>query len=166
LGKPASDLIFKEKLNGDLYDENVGATRYILSSIESAMSSTDEIYVDFYERNKKLFKWTVEHIFPQGENIPNVWVEMIANGDKKEAAEIQSRCVHKLGNLTLTGYNSSLSNSSLKIKQNKEKDGKNVGFKNGLWLNNQLKDTSEWTMEKIEKRTELLVKKALEIFKL
>lgn len=166
LGKPASDLIFKEKLNGDLYDENVGATRYILSSIESAMSSTDEIYVDFYERNKKLFKWTVEHIFPQGENIPDVWVEMIANGDKKEAAEIQSRCVHKLGNLTLTGYNSSLSNSSLKIKQNKEKDGKNVGFKNGLWLNNQLKDTSEWTMEKIEKRTELLVKKALEIFKL
>jgi len=166
LGKPASDLIFKEKLNGDLYDENVGATRYILSSIESAMSSTDEIYVDFYERNKKLFKWTVEHIFPQGENIPDVWVEMIANGDKKEAAEIQSRCVHKLGNLTLTGYNSSLSNSSLRIKQEKVKDSKNVGFKNGLWLNNELKDTSEWTREKIEKRTDLLVEKALEIFEL
>ena len=166
-GKPASDTLFEEKLKGDLYEENVGATRYILSSIELADSETKEIYVNFYARNKNLFVWTVEHIFPQGENIPDHWVEMIADGDKKLAQQIRKDYVHKLGNLTLTGYNSQLSNMSLEKKQDrKNKDGKYIGFKNGLTINEAIKDTPKWTKEDIDQRTERLVKNALEIFEL
>ncbi|MBT3312288.1 MAG: DUF262 domain-containing protein [Desulfobacula sp.] len=166
-GKPASDVLFEEKLKGDLYEENVGATRYILSSIELAQSETKEIYVNFYARNKKLFVWTVEHIFPQGENIPQHWVDMVADGDREKANLIRKRYVHKLGNLTLTGYNSQLSNMSLDKKQNrKSKDGKFIGFKNGLTLNEGIKDIGIWGKENIKARTGQLVTKALEIFEL
>ncbi|MEX2379612.1 MAG: HNH endonuclease family protein, partial [Vicingaceae bacterium] len=139
-GKPATDKFFEEKLNGDLYEENVGATRFILSTIELEDSETKEIYVNFYARNKNKFIWTVEHIFPQGENIPDHWVEMIADGDKELAQQVRKDCVHKLGNLTLTGYNSQLSNMSLEKKQErKNNDGKYIGFKNGLSLNEEIK---------------------------
>lgn len=166
-GKPASDRLFEEKLKGDLYEENVGATRYILSSIELAKSSTRERYTNFYARNKKLFVWTVEHIFPQGENIPPHWINMTGDGDKTEAEKVRKEWVHKLGNLTLTGYNSQLSNMSLDKKQDrKNKEGKYIGFKNGLWLNEQIKDMDSWGKEEIERRTNQLVEKAIDIFRL
>ncbi|MFZ1704895.1 MAG: DUF262 domain-containing HNH endonuclease family protein [Saprospiraceae bacterium] len=166
-GKPANDIVFAQKLNGDLYDENVGATRYILSSIELSESQTKERYTNFYARNKNIFVWTVEHILPQGENIPTEWVDMIADGNKDLASEIRKNYVHKLGNLTLTGYNSNLSNLSLiKKQERKNSEGKFIGFKNGLMLNEAVKDTTKWTKQNIEDRTEYLVKKALEIFKL
>tara|TARA_R110001583_G_scaffold125021_3_gene276481 strand:+ start:2296 stop:4089 length:1794 start_codon:yes stop_codon:yes gene_type:complete len=167
MGKPASDELFAEKLRGDLYIENVGATRYILSSIELSQSETRERYTNFYSRNKKQFVWTIEHILPQGENIPLHWVDMIANGNREKANSIRKDFVHKLGNLTLTGYNSQLSNLPLDKKQDKkDKDGKNIGFKNGLYINEKLKDTPIWQKYNIETRTDELVSKALEIFTL
>jgi uncharacterized protein with ParB-like and HNH nuclease domain len=165
-GRPATDEVFQEKLSGDLYEENVGATRYVLSAIEMADTQTKERYVDFYARNKKLFVWTVEHIFPQGENIPEYWVTMIAAGDRRVAEQIRKEYVHKLGNLTLTGYNSQLSNFPLEKKQHRQKDGKYVGYKNGLGLNEDIASVSTWTKEQIDHRTHKLVARALEIFKL
>jgi len=165
-GKPANDFIFIEKLKGDLYDENVGATRYILSSIEIAESQTKERYTNFYARNKNIFVWTIEHILPQGEIIPIEWVDMIANGDKELANQIRKNYVHKLGNLTLTGYNSNLSNLSLNKKQErKNNEGKFIGFKNGLTLNESVKDNDSWKTENIEQRTNELAEKAIAIFK-
>ena len=166
IGRPADDELFSRKLQGNVYEENVGAVRYVLSSIELNRSQTDEIYTNFYERNKKLFIWTVEHIFPQGENIPSSWVEMIAGGDKVEAESIRSEYVHTIGNLTLTGHNSQLSNMPFEKKQNREKDGKYIGFKNGIWLNDSLKDAIGWTKEDIVNRTALLSKEAVDIFSL
>lgn len=166
-GKPASNEIFEEKLNGNLYEENVGATRYILSSIEASETETREKYTNFYARNKKQFIWTIEHIFPQGENIPKHWVDMVADGDKELANTIRKEYVHKLGNLTLTGYNSQLSNISLDKKQDKkDKENKYIGFKNGLYLNEKLKNTPIWKKKNIKKRTESLVDNALKIFEL
>lgn len=166
-GKPASDKVFTQKLKGDLYEENVGATRYILSSIELAETQTKEHYVNFYERSKNTFVWTVEHIFPQGENIPIDWIKMIAGGDKELAYQVKKEQVHKLGNLTLTGYNSNLSNLSLLKKQErKNNDGKYIGFKNGLLINKSISSAKKWTKEDIESRTEELVNKAVKIFKL
>jgi uncharacterized protein with ParB-like and HNH nuclease domain len=164
LGRPADDKLFSEKLRGDVYDENVGAVRYILSSIELSETQTDEIYTNFYERDKKKFKWTIEHILPQGENIPKEWVQMIANGDDNLAKEIKTKLVHKLGNLTLTAYNSKLSNMSFERKKTRQQDGKNIGYLNGLWLNEKLKDEDSWTADDIKVRTELLVDKALKLF--
>lgn len=164
LGRPANDELFANKLKGNVYEENVGAVRYILSSIELNETQTDEIYTNFYERDKKKFKWTIEHILPQGDNIPKEWVKMIANGDENLAKEIKTNLVHKLGNLTLTGYNSKLSNMSFERKKTRQQDGKSIGYLNGLWLNSRLKERNSWTADEIEERTELLVEKAIKLF--
>jgi hypothetical protein len=83
------------------------------------------------------------------------------------ANQIRKEYVHKLGNLTLTGYNSNLGNLSLSKKQDrKNNEGKYIGYKNGLILNNSIMDTTNWSKEKIEDRTNYLVEKSLNIFKL
>ena len=55
---------------------------------------------------------------------------------------------------------------SFEKKKDREKDGKKIGFKNGLWLNKDLSEASSWTVQDIESRTKLLVSKALNLFSL
>lgn len=156
----ANDKQFLEKLKGDLYDENAGATRFILCKIEELNNKTKEIYTDLWARDEKnLFIWTIEHIFPQGKNIPKHWVEMIANDDAQEAKKIQNELVHTLGNLTLTGYNSQLSNLSFSKKRDRtNKEKSYVGYKNGLFLNDTLKDKETWNRKDIMTRGETIIK--------
>lgn len=155
---------FREKLEGDLYEDNAIVARFILCKIEEERQ-TKEIYRDLWERDKNRYLWTIEHIFPEGKNIPKEWIDMIADGNEEKAKELQVEYVHKLGNLTLTGYNSKLSNFSFEKKRDrKDSGGHYVGYKNGLYLNKKLKDKSSWTIEDIQDRTDELVKETLELF--
>lgn len=159
--------LFEEKLRGDLYELNVDATRFILSKIEES-KSTNEHFKDFWARdNSDKLIWTIEHIFPEGKNIPTDWIEMIADGDKEKAEKIQVKLVHKIGNLTLTGFNQNLSNFDFMVKRDrKNKDDNFIGYKNGLYLNEDLKDKETWLEKDIEERTNKLVSVALDIFKI
>jgi hypothetical protein len=159
--------LFKEKLNDDIYEDNVEITRFILSKIEEIKSMTMERFDDFWARdNSGKLKWTIEHIFPEGTNLPNSWVDMMANGDRYKAKEMQEKFVHKLGNLTLTGYNSNLSNFNfLKKQERKDNQGRYIGYKNGLYLNEELENKDKWTEKDIKERTEKLVNLAVNIFK-
>lgn len=163
----ASDELFEEKLRGSIYDENPEATRFILCSIE-AQHQTKEIYSDLWARdNSKKYIWTIEHIFPEGENIPDAWVDMIAGGDKDLAKQYRSDYVHTLGNLTITGYNQNLSNMAFEQKRDrKSKDKKkDVGYRNGLYLNQDVVSEDIWTVQKIKNRTDVIVKTLLEMYK-
>lgn len=163
----ASDELFEEKLRGSIYDENPEATRFILCSIE-AQHQTKEIYSDLWARdNSKKYIWTIEHIFPEGENIPDAWVEMIAGGDKALAKQYRSDYVHTLGNLTITGYNQNLSNMAFEQKRDrKSKDKtKDVGYRNGLYLNQDVVNEDAWTIKKITDRTDSIVKTLLDMYK-
>jgi len=115
----ASDEQFKRSLEGDVYKDNVGATRYIFCKLaENAM--TQETWTDLWRRtDKKVFVWTIEHIFPKGENIPQCWVDMIAGGDKELAKRYLEEYTHKIGNLTITGYNSTLGNKFFDEKRDR-----------------------------------------------
>lgn len=161
-----NDKIFEEKLRGSIYSENIGVTRFILSYIaESYMNLENSI--DLWQRTKNHFVWTIEHIFPQGENIPAEWVDMIADGDKKKATLCKDKYVHTLGNLTLSGYNNTLSNKSFEIKRDRtDKNGQFIGYKNNLILNEDLKDETNWNVDKIKKRTDRLVNESLKLFSL
>jgi len=163
----ASDDVFKNKLSGNIYEENVDATRFILCRIEEEYQTREKL-TDLWERDDKGdFIWTVEHIFPQGSNIPDAWVKMIAAGDEVKAKEYREKYVHKLGNLTITGYNSKLGNKSFVEKRDrKDSKGQNLGYKNGLFLNQGLKDKRSWTVNDIQERTKILVNAALKLFKL
>ena len=160
--------IFKEKLKGDIYEDNVAATRFILCKIDGE-HQTKETHKNLWKRDdkNKKFIWTIEHIFPEGKNIPGKWVDMVANGDVDKANELQIAWVHKLGNLTMSGYNSNLSNLSFEVKRNrKDSKGNCIGYMNGLYLNEELARKNSWTIEDIESRTNKLVTEALELFKI
>ena len=158
----ASDETFERKLRGPIYDDNDMATRFILCYMESK-HQTKEIYTDLWSRDKSnKYIWTIEHVFPEGQNIPQEWVDMIANGNMDLAYEYLNNYVHTLGNLTITGYNSNLSNFDFEKKMNrKNSEGKDVGYKNGLHLNEDIVGQETWTIDKIKARTDKLVKQAL-----
>lgn len=155
----ASDDLVIQKLKGKLYEENVGATRFILCKIEELNNTSKETITDLWARDsKKNFIWTIEHILPQGNNIPVTWVEMIADGNVDDAKKIQEEHVHTLGNLTLTGYNSQLSNFSFDKKRDRANNDKSfIGYKNGMYLNTDLKDKTDWKVNDIVERGKILV---------
>lgn len=162
----ATDEAFEDKLRGPIYDENPEATRFVLCNIE-AQHQTKEIYSDLWSRDgSNKYVWTIEHIFPEGENIPKEWVDMIADGEKEKAIQIRFDYVHTLGNLTITGYNQNLSNMSFEHKKNrKSKDKtKDIGYRNGLFLNEDVVIEDKWTVDKITTRTDKLVKTLLEMY--
>lgn len=163
----APDAVFEEKLRGPIYADNYDVARFVLCRIaENGM--TRETAVDLWKRNNNgMYIWTIEHIFPEGENIPKEWVDMIAAGDQQKAKEIQSQCVHALGNLTITGYNSTLSNKPFTEKRDrKDSEGNFIGYRNGLNLNSSVASQEEWTAPKIAHRTDSLVGKIMQMFRM
>ena len=167
LSVSASDKLFESKLKGPVYEDNSGATRFILCAL-AEKHMTKETKQDLWKKSENnQYIWSIEHIFPQGENIPKCWVEMIADGDKDKAKELQAQYVHTFGNLTITGYNSSLGNKSFDDKKNrKDSNGNYIGYLNKLSLNEDVCDKDKWTIEIIQKRGQNLIKQILELFSL
>ena len=99
--------------------------------------------------------------------MPSAWVEMVGHGDADKAKQVQENLVHTLGNLTLTGYNSQLSNMSFERKRDRTNDaGEPIGYRNGLNLNKDLAERETWDERSITERTERLVAEALRAFAL
>jgi len=91
--------------------------------------------------------YSIEHIMPQKLN--KVWAKELG----ENAEEIHEKWIHKLGNLTLTGYNSDMGNSSFERKR----DGEH-GFKNsGIRMNQNLAKLDKWTEDEIINRHERML---------
>lgn len=171
--KPASLEEFKTALDGHIYDSNSGMARYVLIQIDTLHHSR-EYKPDFWARDDKgRFIWTVEHILPQAEKLPAHWMNMIAEGDRQKAGDLQDEWVHRLGNLTLSGYNSDLATVAFEKKQKLSKDRSflghkiNIGYQNNLALNSlefvtkdgkfSLATAPHWNADMIKARTKLMV---------
>ena len=153
----ASDEQFEKSLKGPIYEDNKAVCRFVLCALEERRM-TRETQVDLWALKGKQYVWTIEHIFPQGENIPDSWVQMIADGDVNVAEQHRQTYAHCLGNLTISGYNSALGNKSFAEKQSRtDSQGREVGYNNGLYLNHALAAEDSWTVEKLEARTMQLV---------
>ena len=96
---------------------------------------------------------TVEHIMPQKLNTD--WKNSLSSKDLISYKDV----VHNLGNLTLTNYNSEMSNKSF---EEKEKNYINSGF----YYTRKVADEEQWNCESIQKRSEQLAKQALLIWSL
>lgn len=170
VNQSASDEQFKESLSGNIYEDNSNVARFILCDI-CQRNMTNETWTDLWEQisygSHKVYKWTIEHIFPEGKNIPNTWVDMIADGNRALANEYLEKYTHALGNLTITGYNSALSNRSFTDKRDRcNKNGLPIGYRNGLAINADIASKETWTIHDIESRTNKLVNRALDMYKL
>lgn len=162
----ADDKTFIKGLSGNIYDDNKAVCRFVLCAIEQS-HMTRETERDLWAVKGNQFVWTIEHIFPQGDNIPKVWVDMMAGGDEILAHEFKDSHVHKLGNLTISGYNSTLGTKSfIEKRDRKDQKGRAVGYNNGLYLNKMLCDSDSWSVNNIDSRTQELVSQVLDLFSL
>lgn len=138
-----SDQEFKEALlKKDCY--NLKGARYMLTRLETHGAKEPLSAAGL----------SIEHIMPQGEALNDEWQRALGPDWGAEHAKAK----HLLGNLTLTGYNSEMSDMSFQDKRNKP----GSGYRNsGLRLNAYLRECESWTPLEIAKRGELLADKAL-----
>ncbi len=97
-------------------------------------------------KNKELVPFselTIEHIMPQ--SLTTIW--NIELGDKYN--EVHDKYLHNIGNLTLSGYNSSLSNKNFN-------DKKDILESSGIKLNSYFTNIERWNRDEIEKRAKVL----------
>lgn len=100
--------------------------------------------------------YTIEHILPQNSNLSPEWQQMLGPDWK----EVQKTYLHTIGNLTLTAYNSEMSDHPFMVKMNME-----GGFKeSALRLNAFVVKCTEWNEQHIKKRAGLLAEKAKQIW--
>ena len=99
--------------------------------------------------------YSIEHIMPQ--HPVSSW--KIAIGTDFE--EVHETWLNRLANLTLTAYNSEMSNASFFDKVNSEH-----GFlKSGLRMNQWIAQQKQWGVAELEERTEQLKESAVKIWK-
>ena len=99
----------------------------------------------------ELGKAQIEHVLPQ--TMTPEWNQEIGEGAEEEALGL----LHSLGNLTLTSYNSELSNKPFKVKQSEFRSSHFV-------LNRYFAEVTSWTPEAIRRRGLELAKRSLEIW--
>jgi hypothetical protein len=99
--------------------------------------------------------YTIEHIMPQ--HLTPAWTESLG----ANAAEIHATWLHRLANLTLTGYNPNLSNNTFPEKR----DAKEGGYKaSGLKMNQKIATKETWGLVELEERSKGMLELAMEIW--
>lgn len=88
---------------------------------------------------------TIEHVMPR--TATDAWRDELAHelGDDESFEEVHQGLQHTLGNLTLTGYNSTLSNSPFAVKR------KHLAS-SGLRMNQEIATAESWGREAIRTR--------------
>jgi hypothetical protein len=155
----------KSILKGDIFNENEKISRYILCKIEE-MNFTRENKKDLWEKVGKKVKWTIEHVLPQTDNVNDEWKMMFTQNNIENFDELHKKSVNKLGNLTLSVYNSNLSTLIFNQKKTKtDNNGQPIGYNNGLFLNNHIFEKEKWIPEYVEERTDFLIEEILKALK-
>ncbi|MEW2329433.1 DUF262 domain-containing protein [Micromonospora chersina] len=120
----------------------------VLRWLEESFGSKEPVALD---------SLTIEHVLPQTPT--SEWRQMLARDLEPEEnfREAHEALVHTLGNLTLTGYNSELSNSSFPVKRVQ------LG-KSGIVLNQEIAAQDRWGRPEIHARADALADRIVSIW--
>ena len=141
---PDNDKFMAAFMSRDIY--TMRARNYILSRLEN-FGNKAPIIIENY---------TIEHIMPQNTSLSPEWQHDLGVNWK----EIQKTYIHTIGNLTLTAYNSEMSDRPFMDKMNMP-----GGFKeSALRLNAYLVKLTEWNEDHIKERVQQLAAKAVQIW--
>ena len=142
---PDNDTFEVAFISRDIY--NMRNRNYILSRLENFENKAPII----------IGNYTIEHIMPQNKNLSREWQADL--GD--DWHEVQKKYLHTIGNLTLTAYNSEMSDRPFMDKMDMP-----GGFKeSALRLNKYVVLQNEWNENNIQERANELAKKAESIWK-
>ncbi len=140
-----SDAEFREALEThDLY--GMRHCRYLLDRLENHSKEVIDTS-----------NFTIEHVMPQNEELRPEWRTMLG----ADWQIVQETWLHRLGNLTLTGYNTEYSDRPFPDKKTIE-----GGFNDSpLRLNKFIREQPVWTAVELEKRGKALAAEALTIWR-
>jgi uncharacterized protein with ParB-like and HNH nuclease domain/predicted transport protein len=128
----------------DMY--NFRSRNYLLRKLEN-LDRKEPITVEEY---------TIEHVMPQNENLSAAWREELG----PDWRDVQATYLHTIGNLTLTGYNSEMSD-----KPFYEKRHIIGGFdESPLRLNQSIAHLDHWDRDAIVARANALAQKSIKIW--
>jgi uncharacterized protein with ParB-like and HNH nuclease domain len=140
---PDDDEFVLELVQKDVY--NFRNRSYLLRKLEN------------FERKEpvNLSDYTIEHIMPQNPSLSVGWQQMLGSKWK----EVQTKYLHTIGNLTLTGYNPELSDRPFQVKRDME-----GGFSDSpIRLNRSLRNLDTWDERAIEARAWELAEQAKKV---
>ncbi|MEH1847034.1 MAG: DUF262 domain-containing HNH endonuclease family protein [Nostoc sp.] len=144
---PDDNLFSQHIINEPLYNSKSSTAnervKFLLESIEQSLSK---------ERVDTL-PMSLEHIMPQKSPLRKEWQEMLGADYNKAHKE----WLHTLGNLTLTQYNSELSNKPFEEKLK-------ILRTSNMTLNQYFQKIDVWNEEKIKSRAEYLANIAIKVW--
>jgi len=147
---PKDDEFSEKIITKDIYNLKSKNKLFLLEQLEN-FKNKERVDIENLINSKEL---NIEHIMPQTLN--SDWKKELGN----DFIKVHEKYLHTLGNITLTGYNSEMSNYSFIKKRDMEK-----GFKSSrLLLNKSLHNLKNWNENTILDRANNLKDRALEIW--
>ncbi len=147
---PSDDELREKLVIKDVYNLKAKNKIFFLERLEN-YSSKEELDIQKLIDNSKI---TIEHIMPQ--TLTPAWKNYLGNNWET----MHLKYLHTLGNITLTGYNSELSNRTYFEKLNM-----NEGLlKSKLYLNSMFFNYNDWNEKSITDRASLLIERSINIW--
>jgi uncharacterized protein with ParB-like and HNH nuclease domain/predicted transport protein len=141
---PEDEEFTREFVAKDVY--NLRTRNYLLRKLENHRRK-ESVDVESF---------TIEHVLPQNPELSATWQAELG----PDWQQIQGRFLHTIGNLTLTGYNSELSDKAFL-----EKRDMLGGFKDSpIRLNRSLATLEHWNEAEILKRAKTLARTAVDVW--
>ena len=141
-----TDEQFRQALLGENLYRPAWRCKYLLAGLENYNHPKDP---------RSFSEYTIEHIMPQNAMAHAEWRNMLADLDRFPLL------VNSLGNLTLTAYNSELSDGTFEQKKNRAVGGYDSEY---LSISAELHDASQWNEQKIAQRGARLADLALQVW--
>ncbi|WP_175935669.1 DUF262 domain-containing protein [Corynebacterium sp. Marseille-P4321] len=147
-GRFPSDAEFREAFSTkNMYALRAAWRDYIFDVLENG-DSNDVRDISRALQNGDI---SIEHIMPQ--TLTPAWKEELG----PDADEIHEIWLNRIGNLTVTGYNSSYSNAPFERKKTMQDGLNGTPYR----LNDMVKTADSWGVEEMRERTEAFTEKAL-----
>ncbi|MGL6341152.1 MAG: HNH endonuclease family protein [Waterburya sp.] len=140
---PKNDDFRESIITKAVYKKNDTArVKLILESLEQSSNKKEQI---------KTGDLTIDHIMPQ--TLTSEWKKILGSDHNN----IKKKWLHTFGNLTLTGYNSELSNKTFNEK-------KKLYQESNVYLNKYFQKIDNWNEESIKQRAEALANMAIKLW--
>ncbi|WP_347014794.1 GmrSD restriction endonuclease domain-containing protein [Bifidobacterium catenulatum] len=141
-----TDSEFRQALLGENLYRPAWRCKYLLAGLENYNHPKDP---------RSFSEYTIEHIMPQNAMAHAEWCNMLTDLDRFPLL------VNSLGNLTLTAYNSELSDGTFEQKKNRAVGGYDSEY---LSISAGLHDASQWNEQSIAQRGARLADLAMQVW--
>lgn len=144
---PSANQVMASLENKNFYKLAPNRRKFFMDRLENSFHPKNRL--DIFSGN-----YTVEHIMPQSIDPESAWPKMLG----EDYENWYQDCLHLLGNLTMTAYNSELGNMSFADKKRKYLETEPIAMTKDVIAQ------EEWTFEKIKERTKKLSERFMQIW--